>query len=477
MDEEIKNHRSYSETQKKVLIEYHAQYLWAYWIVVLLGFWMFISPLTFDYAIGAVNPGGGRSVWLSLENRVQAGRISDIISGFLLIFFGLRSLQPNRPYSIWICCLLGIWISFSPLLFWAPNAFVYLNDTMVGALAIAFTVLIPGIPNSKVFLKQGPEVPAGWSFNPSSWPRRWILILLSFFAWMTSRYLSAYQLGYTDFAWDPFFGNSTVKVLTSKISKSLPVSDAGLGAMAYTFEFLMGFLGSTNRWRTMPWMVALFGVLVVPLGFISICLVILQPLAVGAWCTFCLLTAAIMLPMIPLEIDEVFAMIQHLKEQRTKGSSFWKVFFKGGESDIENKDERTPELIDFPKHPLKIFMASFWGVSFPLNLLLSTAIGLWLMFAPHTFNVSIDTAAADLNHLIGALIIVFSVIAMSEVLRAGRYINIILGIILASATFFLNGGNAALSINDAVFGVLAAILAFPRGEIKEKYGIWDKYIK
>lgn len=35
----------------------------------------------------------------------------------------------------------------------------------------------------------------------------------------------------------------------------------------------------------MPWMVAFFGILVVPLGIVSITLIILQALAVGAWCT------------------------------------------------------------------------------------------------------------------------------------------------------------------------------------------------
>lgn len=50
------------------------------------------------------------------------------------------------------------------------------------------------------------------------------------------------------------------------MSHSLPVSDAGLGSLAYTIEFLMGYMGATSRWRTMPWMVTIFGILVIPLG-------------------------------------------------------------------------------------------------------------------------------------------------------------------------------------------------------------------
>lgn len=66
---------------------------------------------------------------------------------------------------------------------------------------------------------------------------------------------TAYQLGFIPSVWDPFFGESIAAVLTSHVSKSFPISDAGLGAFAYTFEMLMGWMGMTTRWRTMPWMV------------------------------------------------------------------------------------------------------------------------------------------------------------------------------------------------------------------------------
>lgn len=60
-------------------------------------------------------------------------------------------------------------------------------------------------------------------------------------------------------------------------------------------------MGSPTHWRTMPWMVTFFGILVIPLGLVHILLVISQPVIVGEWCTLCLLAAAIMLPMIPLK--------------------------------------------------------------------------------------------------------------------------------------------------------------------------------
>lgn len=470
MSHEIKDSRL-------MLQKHHSQTLWIYWLVILLGCWMVLSPLTFSYGKAAIHAGGDRTVWLSLAERIILLKWSDIISGGLLVFFGFRSLQPNRPISVWICCFTGIWLNIAPLVFWAPNPVVYLNDTFVGVLVIALTILVAGMPNMILFMKMGQDVPKGWSYNPSSWPQRWIMIVLGFAGWMVSRYLGAFQLGFIDQIWDPFFGDSSRQVLNSRMSESLFISDGALGALAYTFEFLMGWMGSASRWRTMPWMVTLFGILVIPLGLVHVLLVISQPVVVGAWCTLCLLAAAIMLPMIPLEVDEVIAMGQHLRNTTKNGESFWRVFWKGGHPAEKNEDRRSPGLAEFPKHPLKILIASFWGMSFPPTLLLTTALGIWLMFSPAAFNVDIATGVAHINHLCGALIVVASVISMGEVLRACRYLNILISIIFLIISWLINEASVALNLNGTIAGVLIILLSFPKGMIKEKYGLWHKYIR
>lgn len=470
-------HKMTTEQREQMLHMHHMQTLWIYWMIVILGFWMVLSPLTFSYGKATVEPAGGRDVWLSLADRVLAMEWSDIISGLLLIFFGWRSLTPNRPVSMWICCFIGIWISIAPLIFWAPNAVAYVNGTLVGALIIALTILVPGMPNMIMYMKMGSQVPSGWSYNPSSWPQRWIMIVLGFAGWIVSRYLGAFQLGYIDHAWDPFFGEGSRKVLNSDMSHSWPVSDAAFGALAYTFEFLMGWMGSPSRWRTMPWMVTLFGILVIPLGLVHIFLVISQPVIVGEWCTLCILAAAIMLPMIPLEFDEVIAMGQHMLKAKKRGDSLWRVFWKGGEPEEHNQDERSPKLMKFPQKPGQIFKASIWGMSFPWTLTVSTVLGLWLMFAPAVFGVGIEATAADIFHLGGALIIVVSVISMGEVIRIGRYMNILLGLIVALGPWFVQDSNMALNISGAITGLIVAALAFPMGPKTESYGSWDKYVK
>jgi hypothetical protein len=276
--------------------------------------------------------------------------------------------------------------------------------------------------------------------------------------------------------WDPFFGNSSEQVLNSTMSHSLPISDAGIGALAYTFEFLMGFMGSPSRWRTMPWMVALFGILVIPLGLVHIFLVISQPLIVGAWCTFCLAAACVMLPMIPLEIDEVIAMGQHMVQAMRKGEKFWPVFWKGGKPVEMNKDERSPQLMELSTNFGKVFKASVWGMSAPWTLVISAIIGIGLVTLPASFGVPIKASLADVNHLCGSLIVVIAVISMGEVVRAGRYLNVLLGLAVAILPWFMGDAETALKIIDTVAGVVVATLSLPRGVKKERYGLWDKYV-
>lgn len=454
---------------------HHRNTLWIYWSIIIIGIWLVMAPLTFGYASGIAVPPGGRELWLTNTQRIVYTKWNDIICGILLIIFGFRSLLPSRPISLWICCFIGVWLNIEPLLFWAPQPFIYLNDTLCGILLIALSVLIPGMPNMILYMKMGSEVPQGWSYNPSSWPQRWIMIVTGFLGFIVSRYLAGWQLGYTSSIWEPFF-KSSEQVLNSSMSRSLFISDAGLGALAYTFEFLMGFMGSPSRWRTMPWMVTFFGILVIPLGLVHIFLVISQPLVVGEWCTFCLLAACIMLPMIPLEVDEVVAMGQHIAQSTRKGEKFWSVFWKGGTPIEKNKDTRSPELIELNKHGGKVFSSSLWGLSAPWTLLVSTVLGIGLMALPDQAGIPIKSGIADLNHLGGALVVVFSVISFGEVVRTFRLLNVIVGSVISIMPWIIENVQSWLQFTDLIAGSLIIVLSIPRGKIKEQYGSWNKFI-
>ncbi len=469
---------------------HHKQTLWIYWSLPLLGVWMLLAPFTFGYLNEAlwVDPSGGRGPWFAEQSTSELQELrawlmtgSDVLAGLLLIVFGWRSLKPNRPYSLWACCGVGVWLTFAPIVFWAPTAASYANDSFVGILVMALTILIPGMPNMIMYMQHGPAQPPGWSYNPSSWPQRWIMIVTGFLGFVVSRYLAMFQLGYIDYVWDPLFGfeGGSKKVLNSNMSHMWPISDGGLGAISYTFEFLMGYMGSPSRWRTMPWMVAFFGFLVIPLGLTHIVLVISQPVIVHAWCTMCLLAALIMLPMIPLEVDEVVAMFQHVKQARQRGDrggSLWTIFWKGGKADGCTADERTPALIDFPDRPGALCKASIWGMSFPWTLSACSILGVVIMFLPTGFGVDITTTVADIGHLGGALIVTVSVISMGEVVRVIRYVNVPLALAIAGVPWFVEQPPTGYAITCTLIGLAVAALSIPRGQITESYGSWDRYV-
>ena len=313
-----------------------------------------------------------------------------------------------------------------------------------------------------------PDVPPGWSYNPSGWPQRAPIIALALVGFFLSRQMTAYQLRHIGSLIDPFFGLGTQRVLTSKVSQAFPIPDAGLGAVAYMIEVLMGFMGDKRRWRTMPWMVTFFGILVVPLGIVSITLIILQPLAVGAWCTPCLMAAAAMLIMIALTLDEVVAMMQFLVQARREGQPLWRTFWLGGTlRDLPAPAPLRPDIVSA--------RAMVWGVGMPWNLVLSAGFGVWLMLTPSALGLT--GAAAHSDHLIGALIVTAAVIALAEVGRAARFINVLLGAWVIVAPWVLGGATGVSRWTDAIAGALVILLSLRRGPVGERYGTWERFIR
>ncbi|MGQ0815006.1 MAG: vitamin K epoxide reductase family protein [Gemmatimonadota bacterium] len=427
-------------------LEHYAPFRWVQAPIAALSLWLIVSPFTFGYTSSALT-------W------------SDVLSGAVALGMSLFALKPQRGLVSWLISVVGLWLLFAPLIFWSPDPAAYANDTLVGALLIAFGLIIP-----MGMKMEGPVIPRGWSYNPSAWPQRAPVIALAFVSFLAARYMAAYQLGYIDSAWDPFFGNGTERVLTSDVSRAWPVSDAGLGATTYMIEMLMGLMGDQRRWRTMPWMVAGFGFVVVPLGIVSIVLVIMQPLAVGAWCALCLFTAAAMLLMIPLSLDEIVAMIQFVARKKREGHSAWRVFWLGG-----NLPDETP--VFQPSRPETWRpRGMLWGFTGSWNLWLCAAVGAWLLFAPAVFGIDIEQPAADSDHLVGALVIVIAISALAEVARPARFLNVPLGLWLVVAPWFLSGTTTVARWNSALMGLAVILFSLPLGRLRDRYGTFDDVV-
>jgi uncharacterized membrane protein len=171
------------------------------------------------------------------------------------------------------------------------------------------------------------NIPPGWDYNPASWPQRIPIIILAMVGFFVALYLALYQWRILDTVWEPFFGDGSIAILNSSISHILPIPDAALGAFGYLIDAVAGVIGGTRRWRSMPWIVILFGLAVGPLGLVSLMLVVFQPVLFNSWCTLCLLSAIISVVMIGSAMDEFLASMQYLKRVKKSGTSVWKAFW------------------------------------------------------------------------------------------------------------------------------------------------------
>jgi hypothetical protein len=432
------------------------RWIWRDFANITLGVWLAASPFTMGYQHPPM-------LW------------NDIVCGLLIVSLATLTLWPRFDLLRWGLCATGIWLLCAPVVFWAPQPGAYANDTLVGALVIAFSVLIPMMPSRAhhdVMMEPGPDTPPGWSYNPSDWFQRGPIIAMAFVGFFLSRYLAAYQLGHTSYPWDPFFGDGTRRVLDSAVSRAWPISDAGLGAVSYMLEALSGFMGGRNRWRTMPWMVLMFGVLVVPLGIVSLVLVILQPVAVGAWCTLCLVTAAAMLIMISPALDEVVAMGQFLAGARREGKPLWRAFWIGGTLDRYDTAATARETTPPPSLAARI-VSAFDVKNAPWTLVVSAAIGVWLMASPAILGGI--GSAANSHYLTGAWVVTWSVIALGQIARPVRLLNVPAGLWIAAAPWLLAGGDVS-QWSDLAAGVALLILSIHRGRIDEQFGGWNRYL-
>lgn len=448
----------------------HQRTLWCHFANVTLGLWLICSPFIFGLAQNWLQPGdlvspNGRGLaysdtWMTL---------SDVISGVLLILFGLLSLSRDAGWARWSVAMIGLWLLFAPLLFWTPSAAAYGNDTLVGALAIAFAVAIPVAPGiSPVARISGPDAPPGWDYSPSGWTNRFPIILLAFVGLFISRYLAAYQLGHIDAAWDPLFGDGSERIVTSSVSEAWPVADAGLGAAVYVIEIITGIIGDKRRWRSMPWLVLLFGILIVPLGGVSVFFIIIQPIVIGTWCTLCLVGALAMLLQIPYSLDEILATLQFLKNRRQQGKPLWFLLLHGdtmtgGSADYSDNFEAPAGAV--------VREMLFSGISVPWTLMLSTALGIVLMCTRLLFDTS--GPAADNDHIVGALVVTFSIIAWGDVARPIRFINIGFGGWLVVAPSLISGYSGTAGAASVLCGIALIWLAFPMGRIATRMGAWD----
>ena len=277
--------------------------------------------------------------------------------------------------------------------------------------------------------------------------------------------------------WEPFFGDGSRVILNSPLSHILPIPDAAIGAMGYLVDAITGAIGGRRRWRTMPWMVVLFGLAVGPLGAVSILLVILQPVAFGTWCTLCLASAALSILLIGPSMDEVLASVQGLRRVHDSGGSVWRAFWGKAEPDDA---ETEPTLRPAPGSPhLSEPSSSRHWLADPgaWIQMAGVALGIWLMAASAVLGYG--GAAATSDRIVGPIAASLACVAIWPVLRPLRRLNALLGAWLVAAPWLLGyAADAAALAGGTVTGVLLAATAIlPGRRIVNQGGGWSAIVR
>ncbi len=443
----------------------HRSWRWAHFVNIALGTWLVTQP-------PLIGVGNSWAAWL------------DVLLGTGLIAFASLSLSWRFQWARWVCAAIGILVMAVPFLFWTDNAADYLSDTLVGMSVFALAIASkpdPGV--SPIAALSGPTCPHGWSYNPSTWSQRLPIIALALVGLYVSRYLAGYQLEHIDGVWDPFFSgdpadpqNGTEEVITSSVSKAFPVSDAALGGYVYALEIVTGAIGSTRRWRTMPWLVILFGLLIAPLGIVSILFIVIQPIVIGTYSIIALIGAAAILIQIPYSLDELLASIQFIRRRARAGRNWVTVLLRGDTDEGPAADQGRGDggADEFDTSPGKV-LREMWagGVNLPWNLALAAAIGLWLLFTRVTLGS--EGGMADTDHLIGSLVLTIVSVAAAEVARPVRFLLVPLGLALAALAFIQESTALQTGFGIAA-GLALVLLSLRRGAIRARYGRWSRLI-
>ena len=133
---------------------------------------------------------------------------------------------------------------------------------------------------------------------------RRIVICLALVGAAISAYLTLYQLHVIGGVWDPLFGStSSEAVLTSSLSRALPVPDAALGAVAYLAEAVLAWASGRFFWALVG-----FAVVLVGLAAAGLILLLTQVLIVHAFCFLCISSAAISLVNLVLGRADIAAL-------------------------------------------------------------------------------------------------------------------------------------------------------------------------
>lgn len=100
--------------------------------------------------------------------------------------------------------------------------------------------------------------------------------------------------------------------------------------------------------------------------------------------------------------------------------------------------------------------------------LINTGLGLWLMITPSL--LFYNSAGADSAHIVGPILVTFSVTSLWECTRVLRKYNYPFALWLLLAPWILDYNNSFSAMNDMGVGLLILVFSSIQGKIEKRYG-------
>jgi hypothetical protein len=221
----------------------------------------------------------------------------------------------------------------------------------------------------------------------------------------------------------------------------------------------------------MPWLVVLFGLMIAPLGVVSILFVIIQPIVIGTWSTLALLAAVAVLVQIPYSLDELLAALQFVRRRMRAGQSAVHVFLFG---DTDTGADEASASLELDRSAGALLReAVTGGVRLTWPLVAVAAVALSLLFTRLTLGV--EGGLANAHHLLGALVLTVVSIAAAEVARPARFVNVALGAGLIAVPFVYDADLLTMLYTIAAGAAIAGLSMLRGGRLVGRYGTWTRW--
>ncbi|MDQ7829655.1 MAG: vitamin K epoxide reductase family protein [Armatimonadota bacterium] len=150
------------------------------------------------------------------------------------------------------------------------------------------------------------DAPAqGGVARPRRRQRRIALAALSVAGFLDALYMLAYHEGLIDRLVCPFFGEGCERVGRSPHAVHFGLPNALVGALGYAVMTTLAVALGDRPARQRPYRVLALGATAGAAAAASAVLTYEQPARVGAWCFWCLLSAALNAAILPLALAEV----------------------------------------------------------------------------------------------------------------------------------------------------------------------------